>query len=71
MKKLITLALLSLILQSCHKEEPISNYKGCIVHWKGASVVERVYKLQKDTIFVDVYVTDFDYKKYYIGDTIK
>lgn len=64
--------LLAVVLTSCYSDEPIKNHKGGIVHYKASNIANGGrFKLEKDGKFLTVYITDYDYKRYNVGDTIK
>lgn len=69
---IVGLILVTFFISCSRGVEPIDNYSGCIVHkkthiWRH----RRWYFMQRDSVFVEVRVTGFDYKKYEVGDTIK
>ena len=55
--------------------QPIDNYGGAIVHKKDAPPAGERFMLQINTkdgsMLRTVYVSEFDYKRYEVGDTIK
>ncbi|MCR4849061.1 MAG: hypothetical protein K5920_09475 [Bacteroidales bacterium] len=82
MKKLILLALMVILMAGCVKNEknPI-DYRGAVV--TGNSKFLGVYQLQLQLTesqkqqnkygqnYIWIYVTEFDYMMYHLGDTIK
>ena len=75
-KTLISYTLYTLLcvvfLSSCREQVPVKNYKGAIIHKKANTIAEGDYfKIEKDGKFLVISVTNFDYKKYVVGDTIK
>lgn len=66
--------LLATSLFSCTMQ-PIDNYGGAIIHKKDAPPVGERFILQINTkdgsALKTVYVSEYDYKRYEVGDTIK
>jgi len=75
MKKILKNALyilLAVVMTSCYSEQPIKNFDGGIIHYKGTNLANGgKFKVEKDGKFLTVYVTDYDYNRYEVGDTIK
>ena len=64
--------ILVIFFVGCKKQEPIKNYKGAIIHYKSENIANGCrFKIEKEGKFLMVSVTDYDYKRYNIGDTIK
>lgn len=63
---------LAVVFVGCKEQEPVKNYKGGIVHYKGENIANGGrFKIEKGGEFLTVYVTKYDYEKYNVGDTIK
>ena len=65
-----------LFLTSCNPPEPIENHKGGIIYKKENPTIYMRFKVKykdKDSKynFKTVYVLEFDWNKYQVGDTIK
>lgn len=73
MKKLL---LLTLVILLCGCQRPIDKYKGAIIlEKKGVTAVGFKVAIQKgfgdEACTFDVFVYEYDYNRYNVGDTIK
>lgn len=79
MKKILKSACLPIILSCCLyscNPKPVENYKGGIVYEKNFNGINKWFEIKyinnhHKYAFKRVYVLDFDYNKYNLGDTIK
>lgn len=76
MKTIITFLLITLFISCDFSEEPLLNYKGSVIHEKHDASIRSISICIKDSIthlykFKTVVVSDLDFNKYKIGDTIK
>lgn len=76
MKNILKLSFILLFIVSLWScAEPIDNYKDGIITFKSNSVTPSVVIKLKDKndkyFFKKIYLIDFDFKRYNVGDTIK
>lgn len=72
MKYLLSVVLILTLLSCKPSVEPINNYKESLVHYKGVSIMRgNRFLIERDSIFISVYVTKYDFQRFEIGDTIK
>lgn len=72
-KLIMYIVVASVLLSSClHKKENIKNFKGKIVFAKQSNLMgDRVFEVNEEDSFRKVFVHQFIWDQYKVGDTIK
>lgn len=75
---IIGYCMLAVLFFGCksNRPEPIDNYKNYVIYEKKDDILGKSFKIKKKTKenvfeFETIYVLDFDYNKFNVGDTIK